>query len=504
MKQKKVPISTFQVRQKQIDSIFEYFSAPDIRYSSILNPDKFQLYTQNPKITQNHLAYFNEVSKEILFFIPRVIVELSSATLKHFFYRKNYVTFKENNWIEKDSVFISHYTNARKPQNNFDAFFGSLPFHKASQRNLILLIDHSAKKNGIRKFERFNHLNEKYLLLPKTCSNKLFLKILTIQIRNFFYIMYRLVSVMPKIDNDLKLYLEVARNQVSRAAINNYILLYNLIFVLEKVKATQILMTYEGHAYESFVINKIKTKFKEAKIHLYQHAPVVKSQHTFFRNLSYLPSDVKIFVTGKRIKEMILKSDFQVMLEILILGSFKRRNKRINVKNRKKPLHVLIAVENDQKTSQVLTALSKALCENFRDAKFTLRLHPDFIIERGNAEYLNLNNYPNLNLSSSSLEHDLLENHVCIYNSSSISIECLPYHVEPIHYSCYPNLDLDPIQLVDLPHERINGIDCIINRLNYKSDNRVMPLSYLSKMDKAYDRYYARANIKEYFQNIKY
>ena len=155
MKQKKVPISTFQARQKQIDSIFEYFSAPDIRYSTILNPDKFQLYTQNPKITQNHLAYIKEVSKEILFFIPRVIVELSSATLKHFFYMKNYATFKENNWIEKDSVFISHYTNARKPQNNFDAFFGSLPFHKASQRNLILLIDHSARKKGIRKFERF-------------------------------------------------------------------------------------------------------------------------------------------------------------------------------------------------------------------------------------------------------------------------------------------------------------------------------------------------------------
>lgn len=503
MEHKKVPISTFQVRQKQIDSIFEYFSTPDIRYSTILNPDKFQLYAQTPKINNNHLAYFKEVLIEILFFIPRVILELSRATLKHFFYIKNYTDFKENNWLKINSLYVSHYTNIRIPKKNFDTFFGSLPFHEESQRNLILLIDHSKGKKGKKKFEKFNLLSERYLLLPKTCSNKLFLKILAIQTKNFFQVMYSLISVMPKIDNDIKLYLEVARNQLSRAAINKYILLYNLIFVLEKVNATQIVMTYEGHAYESFVINKIKTKFKDTVIQLYQHAPVVKSQHTFFRNLSYLPLDVKIFVTGKRIEEMIINSDFQIMLEIFVLGSFKRTNKLINVKNNKKQLHVLIAAENDQKTSQVFIAISKILCEIFREAKFTLRLHPDFEIQRVNAEDLNFNNYPNLNLSSGSLEQDLLENHVCIYNSSSISIECLHYYVEPIHYSCYPNLDLDPIQLIDLPHKRISNLHSIISHLKFKLDNKILPLNYLSKMDKAYDAYYARPNIKRYFLNIK-
>lgn len=503
MEPKKDQIANLQILQKQIDSIFEYFIAPDIRYSPILNPDKLHLYHAKSKVAQNPQSYLKQILSEILFFIPRIMWELSMAILKHFYYIKNYAVFKENSFQEIDSFFVSHYTHGRNPQDDFDTFFGSLPFRKESGKNLILLIDHMARKKSIKNYEILSQSSKQYLLLPKTCSNKLFFRILFVQIKNVFYVIYNLFSVLSTINIDIKFYLEIARNQISRAAINNHVLLYNLSFALEKSNATQITITYEGHAYESFVIHKIKTRFKDIKIQIIQHAPVVKSQNTFFRNLSFLPPDTKIFVTGKSIKKMILDSGFQVKSKIEILGSFKHANKPSTLKNKKKHLHVLIAIENDHKTSKDLTALAKKLSKAIPDIKFTLRPHPDFILKRGNKDFSNLDNYPNLKLSSSSLERDLLASDICFYNSSSISIECLRYHVEPIHYSCYTNLDLDPIQLIDLPHKRFSDSQKAMDYLIYRSNNKSIPSSYRLKMDEAYDMYYAIPNFINYFLNSK-
>ena len=71
----------------------------------------------------------------------------------------------------------------------------------------------------------------------------------------------------------------------------------------------------------------------------------------------------------------------------------------------------------------------------------------------------------NVTLSENSLEADLSLASFCVYRSSALGIQCLPYGVTPIHFSHLANGDLDPLSLTSLAHPQIYSSEELANFL---------------------------------------
>jgi len=68
-------------------------------------------------------------------------------------------------------------------------------------------------------------------------------------------------------------------------------------------------------------------------------------------------------------------------------------------------------------------------------------------------------------LSENPLEADLSLASFCVYRSSALGIQCLPYGVIPVHFSHLANGDLDPLALTSLSHPQINSSKELVNFL---------------------------------------
>ena len=288
--------------------------------------------------------------------------------------------------------------------------------------------------------------------------------------------------------------LELAIQQLGLESMSQTILAKNIEQIVGQTNAKKMVLTYEGHSFETYVANKLKSKFPNLDVCVYQFAPVVPAQNSFFRNLDYLNKNIRVFVSGSQFKENILRRTKLPPSALTVIGSRKNRAEKLSFTGRKDVTVVFAAEGSKDSLIEFINLAFYASLEN-PGTTFIVRAHP------ASADYKNElfkkagKHSSNFYLSRESLINDLHKATHCVYRSSSVGLEGLMYGVIPIHYAAEMNSVLDPINTLDLPHLQFTDIDTFNQKIKEISNNHI-------EIDEQQLRNY-REVFKGYFEPLK-
>jgi hypothetical protein len=456
------------------NKIFEVFSKSDVALSPILSISK-----PIPEAIKKKQKTIQKVTKEkyyscIITFIPRIFINLFISILHHFYHLHYWRQFSLKKFTKTEIIFVSHYTG-QETKVDEDLYFGKLTqqLNESKRRNLLLYINHNKgnPSNIYLETDRQKSNHEQYIL-PKTINTKELLKLYKSFFGNFKEIMFHVVKKGERGKREKVLMLELAIQQTGLESISQAILAKNIEQIVHQTDAKKMILTYEGHSFETYVANKLKNKFPNLYVSVYQFAPLVPAQNSFFRNLHYLNKDIRIFVSGSQFKEDILRKTKLPSSALTVIGSRKNRTAKLSFTG-KKDVIVLFAAEGSRESLVEFINLAFYSSLENPGATFIVRAHPasaDYKLELFKKAGKHSSNFY---LSSESLINDLHKATHCVYRSSSVGLEGLIYGVIPIHYAAEMNSVLDPINTLDLPHMQFTDIDAFNQTIKEISKNHI-------------------------------
>ncbi len=454
--------------EKEFAKVISRFKCDEIILTPFFNigknvPENLELYKKFEK--RKNRFFFTSYKFKYIF---RLALMISRAVIHHIYWFSDYKKFLLKQPEVSKQVYLSHFTGIFNQLNESDRYFGEIITKRKIQKekNLILLINHTRK--APKRQSKSRMLSESiYLILPKTTNTIIIWQIFVKQFQNFNSIL-RLSRRHGEFHRDERIFMyELAIQQLSQSAISQQILFSNLSYVIAKGNGEELNLTYEGHSYETYLARKIQSKFSKILINVYQFAPVVPSQVSFFYNLQLLPREIRINLTGPSILEQIVRRTDINPNRLEVIGSSKNRNTpNLHARSGQDKLTVLFAPEGSFSSFTEYAYLADYCASRLQDTNFIIRPHPisKKYQRKIMKKYMNKNS--NLILSDSSLESDLNMCQICIYRSSAVGIEGLQYGVIPIHYSNLLDGNIDPIRFEDLIHARINCPESLLQVLN--------------------------------------
>jgi hypothetical protein len=478
---------------KQLDLIKDMFREEEIKFSPYLHPDKTaqEKLSKYPSLTTD----FNFLSITVYKtkFTVRLLKDLLMPIVYHLYNRPAFKLSNQNVLGNVETIFISHYTHKGIEVLDQDFYFGDLPKHtkKRSSENLVLFINHT-RARSIELSSNHNGIYSKprKILLPKTANNKTFIRIYLNQIKLFCRVFIE-ANRNTKVNNIKQIYLfELALQQLSRSAFIQQCLIYNILEICRKCEPSKIMLTYEGHSYETFLARKIDKTFVNMEIGVYQFSIPVATQTSFFKNLELLPSKAVIYVSGEIPAKQIKNHTTLRKNRIQVLGSYKNRKKSLNRFIKGKKLTVLIAPEGSRTSLTEFVVLLGHLIEALPAVNFILRAHP--ASSSYALDILTKLIGPNSNkfLSDDTLENDLRVAHICIYKNSVVGIQGLQFGVLPIYFSYENSGAADPISLSYLSHPRFNSHEELIGELErFQHSTRLRSIYLRTNLNKVFNRY---------------
>ena len=332
-------------------------------------------------------------------------------------------------------LFVSHGIGKNITQKDGDQFFGEIPESLKSQgkRVSIVYTNHhllrftnnnkllQSKSNDIERFliPKFLHPSENLTYLKKI--NTLAFKSLILGI-----------SKLRKEPIESILLIKACIFFYTRATYSNYLINQRVQDFLSEGGVQTLLLTFEGHSYEQFVIDETLKKFQHIKIAFYQHSPIVKDHFGITTFLKKNNHKLMIFTTGIYYKKL-----FEVMSNkhvIEVLGSKKFDLNKIKAISGVTP-HLLFVPEGTTYATESLLNLISIMIKADLDYFYNLRLHPNLKLSftlSWRIKKLQANK--NFVISKNSLYEDLALAKFVIYRSSAAGIESLKSSAIPIFY----------------------------------------------------------------------
>jgi hypothetical protein len=485
---------------KQLDLIKDMFNEEDIKFNPYLHPDKSSREKPTKYLDLAVNLNFLRLNVYKSKFIVRLLKGLLMPVVYHLYNRPSFKFSNQNVLGNIDTIFVSHYTHKGISALDQDFYFGDLPkrTRNKSSENLVLFINHT-RDRSMSQSSNHNVINFKprKSVLPKTTSNKTFIRIYLNQIKLFYKVFIK-ANRNSKVSGIQKIFLfEFALQQLSRSAFIQQCLIHNVIDICRKCEPRKIMLTFEGHSYETFLARKIDKSFVNMEISVYQFSIPVAMQVSFFKNLELLPSKTVIYVSGESPAKQIKTLTSLEKNRIQVLGSHKNNKKSLNMVVKGKNLTVLITPEGSRSSLAEFVALLGHCIEALPNVNFILRAHP--ASSRYALKILTKIIGPNSSkfLSDDTLENDLRVAHICIYKNSVVGIQGLQYGVLPIHFSNGNSGDVDPINLSDLLHPRFDSPKKLIRELEKYSRKTRIQETYTSKnLDKVFNMYLSPIDTK--------
>jgi len=258
-----------------------------------------------------------------------------------------------------------------------------------------------------------------------------------------------------------------ARSQLSSGSITINQLAINLCSRIEKLSSRKVIIPYEGHALEIALMRQIQQKLPKVQIVLFQHAPIVPSQLSFFDGLQLLREKDNLVVTGKIVEKIVLQNRPELKNRIRVLGSDKNIKSLSGVDSKyKEELSVLITPEASAEAISDMYESLKILGPKMNFDTLTFRIHPRY--EGKQLLIFGAFSESKFRISDSKLLDDLGQHSICLYRSSAVVFQAMSVGLIPIYCSKIPSALLDPLQLVKstFSEEITNWLD-----IDTKSDN---------------------------------
>ena len=456
------------------NKIFEVFLKSDVALSPILSISK-----PIPEVIKKKQEIIQKITKEkyysyIITFIPRILINLLVSFLHHFYHLHYWRQFPFKKFAKTEIIFVSHYTG-QEAKVDEDPYFGTLPqqLNENKRPNLLLYINHNKGNPSNLNLETDTQTsNNSQYILPKTVNTKEFLKLYKSIFGNLKEIIFHVAKKGERSKREKVLMLELAIQQIGLESMSQTILAKNIEQIVSQTDAKKMVLTYEGHSFETYVANKLKSKFPNLDVCVYQFAPVVPAQNSFFRNLHYLNKNIRVFVSGSQFKENILRRTKLPSSALTVIGSRKNRSEKLSFTGRKDVTVVFAAEGSKDSLMEFINLAFYSSLEN-PGTTFIVRAHPasaDYKIELFKKMGKHSSNFY---LSQESLINDLHKATHCVYRSSSVGLEGLMYGVIPIHYAAEMNSVLDPINTLDLPHLQFTDADAFNQKIKEISNSHI-------------------------------
>lgn len=485
---------------KHLDLMKGMFSEEEIKFTPYLHPNKTaRERISKYRVLPTDLNFLSLTLYKIKF--AAILGKNLLIPIIYHLYNRPALKFQNHNLFRNiDTIFVSHYTHKGISELHQDFYFGDLPKRTKikSSQNLVLFINHTRDRN-IQPSSINSNINFKPLkiLLPKTTSNKTFIRIYLNQIKLSYRIFLKANSNHKKSVIEKTFLYELALQQLNQSAFFQQCLIQNILEMCKKIEPRKIMLTYEGHSYETFLARKIDKYLVNMEIGVYQFSALVPAQISFFKNLELLPSKAVIYVSGENSAKQIKSLTSLGKNRIQLIGSHKNNGKSFRMVAKSHGVNVLFAPEGNKSSLTDFVVLLGHCIESLPNVNFILRPHPASFRYAQKTLEKALGSHFNKFLSKNTLEFDLRAAHICIYKSSVVGIQGLQYGVLPIYFSYLDSGISDPINIADLPHQRFDSHEKLIDELGTYCQKTVIQRINLSKnLNQAFKKYFNPINTK--------
>ena len=368
------------------------------------------------------------------FSTPVNIIKLSIYLFCSVIFSHQYKTYNEETH-EGEILFLSHAIGANITKVDGDQFFALMPeyLHKKNLKAGVLYTNHNLagyRKNSkllkSKEIEIDRHLIPKFL---KPHENIDYLRsIIPASIRCLFYGLQNLLS------NPINsiLFIKSSTTFYSRSTYSNYLVCQRVQKYCFNNDVKKLVMTFEGHSYEQYILQKINKNQPNLSFILYQHSPVVTDHYGIEHFLKTNSRNFIVLTTGIFYGELL--KNFSNIPKYQILGSSKAETRFVDsVENPK--TQVLFAPEGTTAATISFLKSINYLCSLNPELLFSIRLHPNlkrnlivnFLIKR-------LETKSNFLVSTYSLSEDLIKSKYVFYRSSAVGVEALMSYAFPVFY----------------------------------------------------------------------
>ena len=383
------------------------------------------------KVSRSH--YFKLTLKFYVYFL-RTLYDV----LKQIFIRKDSTLINQKRFYKKDYdiIFISHLTNKKRLEEDFDEYFGGIINELAKEKKiLLLLIPH--RNFSTQEINRFILKKRKYdvsIFNKKLVSLKLKIKSLLRILKE----RERFLKLAKKNYGINKKLLLMTGNYFLSPGNLLYLMSYlQLEEILKDVKAKSLITTYEGLAWERLFYFAAHQSKQNIKCIGFQHTLLFKYQHSITRSVNAIYDPDMILCAGKLTAKALKKKLNNNKLLIKVLGSPMKEKINLQIKYKKKNI-VLFLPSGDPEESIYMTNFAINFAKTNHNISVIIRYHPIMVNKLSNHFKENLSN---IIISSSSLEDDCNLAKWAIYSSSTAIFQAINSRCIPIRLIC--NLPTD-------------------------------------------------------------
>ena len=390
-----------------------------------LNPYKFI----NLKCLRELLALY------LILCIPVNFIKVILQIFLSVFFSYQYLYFKPKN-SSTEVLFISHAIGANITNKNSDQFFALMPEYFANKNLKTTMIYTNHNKLGYIKNLKLLNLknnNVNRVLTPKFLKPKEMIRYIATIIGMFIKcVRLGLVNYFTNPTNS-KILLSAANSFFRRSTYVNYLSLLRVKDFCSENETQIIFMTFEGHSYEQYLVNKVNQLIPSLKIVLYQHSPRTPA-HLGIKN--FLQSNIDsiiIMTTGVYYINYLKK--FSTIPKYILIGSNKAEHLQKN-EDMYESKTLLFCPEGTIAATKSFLKLIRLMIKKDLIHRYSLRLHPN--LPRNTRVYLlirNLKKLQNFTLSDNSLSTDLNLSKFVFYRSSVVGIQALNWNAIPVFYS---------------------------------------------------------------------
>ena len=390
-----------------------------------LNPYKFI----NLKCLRELLALY------LILCIPVNFIKVILQIFLSVFFSYQYLYFKPKN-SSTEVLFISHAIGANITNKNSDQFFALMPEYFANKNLKTTMIYTNHNKLGYIKNLKLLNLknnNVNRVLTPKFLKPKEMIRYIATIIGMFIKcVRLGLVNYFTNPTNS-KILLSAANSFFRRSTYVNYLSLLRVKDFCSENETQIIFMTFEGHSYEQYLVNKVNQLIPSLKIVLYQHSPITPA-HLGIKN--FLQSNIDsiiIMTTGVYYINYLKK--FSTIPKYILIGSNKAEQLQKN-EDMYESKTLLFCPEGTIAATKSFLKLIRLMIKKDLIHRYSLRLHPN--LPRNTRVYLlirNLKKLQNFTLSDNSLSTDLNLSKFVFYRSSVVGIQALNWNAIPVFYS---------------------------------------------------------------------
>lgn len=374
---------------------------------------------------------------------------------------------------KSEILIISHFIDSNKFKIDSDFYYGNLSsqLEEYGITAKIALINHTAASSK-SIYKKHSSKNKPLIIFQKYLNISEEIKFIYGQIK--VVLNFKKRAFFSKINEEKCVNLLAADGALGGNSITALRYAQQIKILVRLMRPKMLLITYEGHAWERLAFSMARSVDSNLVCVGYQHSLLFHMQHAIQRKLGSNYDPDIILTSGNVAKRRLLSILDLNGIRIETLGSIRATDIQ-DEKERPKEIYCLVIPEGIEIECLILFKYSVRCALRLPNIKFIWRLHPLLNFEDLKKKYEFFKHLPpNIFLSTTSIEEDVLNSTYALYRGSSAIVGAISSGVYPIYLKIPNEITIDP--LYEVSSLRMEVIDVqdfekIVNEDNKNFEN---------------------------------